>query len=128
MQALVQDGPRFYAVLHGIGTVTPEWLSVAKRLWPGSEGYSRDMLVAALAGALEANPEAVLGATLPLAPICGYDPLTPISRRTTREEFLRALRAREAALAVVTRPDLREQKEACLSALAHLRETASAHQ
>jgi hypothetical protein len=128
VHALVADAPRFYAMLRGIGTATPDWLSVAEQLWPGSDGYSREMLAGGLAGALEANPDGVLRLALPLAAICGYDPLTPISRPTTRDEFLRALKPREVALAGVSRPELREQKEVCLNAMTHLRETALVHQ
>ena len=128
LQRLAEDSPRFHSVLRGIGTATPEWLKLAEQLLPASDGFSRDMMVSTLAAALEAKPDAVLRAELPLTTICAYDPLTPISRRTTRDEFLRALKPREVALAGVTHPELRAQKELCLGALAHLRETSTVHQ
>src|SRR5262245_7759844 len=127
-QALAEDTPRFHAVLRSIGTAKPEWLGVAQELWRGSVGYSREMLESALAAALERKPEAVLGLTVPLDTICGYDPLTPISSLRTRDQFLRALEPRAAALARVVRPELREEKEKCLKALMALRETSGSYQ
>src|SRR5262245_37359839 len=78
LQELEDDSPRFYSVLRGVGTATPEWLKLAEELWPASDGFSRAMLVSALAAALETKPDAVLRAELRLATICAYDPLTPI--------------------------------------------------
>jgi hypothetical protein len=121
LNQLVNDSPRFYQLLGDIGGGRLEWLVLAEQFWPVSEGYSREMLLAAVSGALERRPEAVLRLSIPTDLVCGDDPLRAISRITTHGELLRALRNRDTALESVRALDLQSKKTACLAAIAELK-------
>jgi hypothetical protein len=116
VSALFDQG-RWDYVADEIGDGGSAWVALAVRLAPGADAGTAEELPISLAFALPINPAAVL-ATLPsgafdVADVCG----APFIEGTVRD-LPAYLRKASDAVEKVTDPTLKDQKTACLEALA----------
>lgn len=120
------DPTMLEAVAAGVASARHEWLDVGVQLigGAGAHAYLKDRLVQAFSVALAHDPAAVLergSSGLPVAAACGYDPFFGAESPPTRDEFDRALEARERVVVGVKRGDVVAARESCLAALRQLR-------
>src|SRR5262245_61456739 len=119
---IYDDDPQWQHVLDGIASGSREWLSVAARLKPYAREQAEELTVA-VGRALETEPVnalGVLGGAFDADDVCSLNTLEQ-SLGPDYAAALRSVERRERAVARVTAPALRPQRDACLGFLPELK-------
>jgi hypothetical protein len=122
LQQVYDDDPRWQQVLDGIATGSRGWLSVAERLKRVARIQAEELTVA-VGRALErepANALAILGGAFDADDVCSLNTLEQ-SLGPDYAMALRSVERRERAVAAVTAPAVREQRDLCLGFLRELK-------
>lgn len=119
---IYEDDAQWQQVLRGVASGSPAWLSVGERLKRVARAQAEELTVA-LARALEkepANALALLGGAFDADDVCSLNTLEQ-SLGSDYSAALRAVERRERAVAAVTDPRLRQQRDDCLGFLRELK-------
>jgi hypothetical protein len=122
LQAVYDDDARWQQVLDGIATGSREWLGVAERLKHVAREQAEELTVA-VGRSLEkepANALAILGGAFDADDVCSLNTLEQ-SLGPDYGVALRSVERRERAVAAVTAPALRPQRDLCLGFLRELK-------
>jgi hypothetical protein len=122
LQQIYDDDARWQQVLDGIATGSRGWLDVAERLKRVAREQAEELTVA-VGRALEkepANALAILGNVFDADDVCSLNTLEQ-SLGPDYGVALRSVERRERAVAAVTAPAVRQQRDDCLGFLRELK-------
>jgi hypothetical protein len=122
LMEVYEDEPRWERLLAGVASGTAGWLKVAERLKRVAREQSEELTVA-LGRALEreaANALSVLGEAFDADDVCSLNTLEQSLGRDYAAA-LRSVERRERAVARVSDPALRTQRDECLAFLGELK-------
>jgi len=125
LSSLFQDDSKWDAVLEGVATGTPEWLSIAADLRSVSDAHATETLVMAIQEALPKSPRGVLRlvtrGTFTTTDACGMYGFGQIEDERPVSLLLGLVDKRIAAVSHVDASELATARQACLQELRILR-------